>query len=440
MVQRGRLGNKEWNWQWADEKSLALVIPGGAGLMNKVLADYETHGGKWARAFNFPYFSDEANGTRLNVGRIRAGGYSPRVFTPPRPWPTMYSVAGKVQIDPSGKPHPEAQWELQTGPLLVIDGKPTNVHSQVEAGGYTGLTPDAQKWRTGIGWKDGKVVHIISSGAVATLHDLQAAAMALGVQWFATGDGGGSVTLYQRGEKPESRANNSRPLPAVMVFTEVAGSETSPGLPITVDPIPLGRRNRPGHALTAKYITIHDTANANKGANAEMHAAYVKGDTAANLPVSWHFTVDDTSIYQHLPLSENAWHAGDGNNGAGNRQSIAIEICENSDGDRAKAEALAARLTAHLIETVPSLLPFPECVVQHNRWSGKNCPRVLRARPGGWQGFLDAVQRELGMPVPETRIDELQRQLTLAREEAAAARLKAQELEDTLSKIRALVN
>ncbi|WP_250540012.1 hypothetical protein, partial [Bacillus subtilis] len=24
---------------------------------------------------------------------------------------------------------------------------------------------------------------------------------------------------------------------------------------------------------------------------------------------SWHFTVDDSVIYQHLPIDENGWHA-----------------------------------------------------------------------------------------------------------------------------------
>jgi N-acetylmuramoyl-L-alanine amidase len=167
------------------------------------------------------------------------------------------------------------------------------------------------------------------------------------------------------------------------------------------DFIPTGRRNRPGAKLTGpKYITIHDTANPSKGADAIMHARYLKGDDAANRPASWHFTVDDRNIVQHLPLDEVGWHAGDGSNGPGNTSSIAIEICENSDGDRAKAEANAAELVAHLIRTVPSLLSFPECVVQHNRWSGKDCPRIIRHRSGGWEGFLAAVREHLSPPVP----------------------------------------
>lgn len=159
---------------------------------------------------------------------------------------------------------------------------------------------------------------------------------------------------------------------------------------IIEDFITVGRANRPGYTMTPQYITIHDTGNANLGANARGHASYVKGDTAASLPVSWHFTVDDTVIYQHLPLNENGWHAGDGN-GAGNRASIGIEICENADGDRAKAELNAVLLVAWLHSELSSLLPFPNSMKQHFDWSGKNCPHIIRARANGWQLFLDSV-------------------------------------------------
>ncbi len=165
---------------------------------------------------------------------------------------------------------------------------------------------------------------------------------------------------------------------------------------IIQDFIPPGRRNRPGYRLDPKYITIHDTANTQSGADARAHAQYLKGSTAASLPVSWHYTVDDKAIYQHLPLNENGWHAGDGTNGVGNRQSIGIEICENRDGNRAAAEANAAWLTAQLLKEFSLSL---DRVKQHHHWSGKNCPRVLRSRVNGWQGFLAAVQSHLAPAV-----------------------------------------
>lgn len=165
---------------------------------------------------------------------------------------------------------------------------------------------------------------------------------------------------------------------------------------IIQDFIPAGRANRPGKQLIGpKYITIHDSGNASAGADALAHARYLKGDSAAGRPASWHFTVDDTNVIQHLPLSEVAWHAGDGN-GPGNTSSISIEICENADGDRPKAEDKAAELAAFLLKTYK--LPV-EAVVQHNKWSGKNCPHIIRGRPGGWEVFLQKVRDRMSQEV-----------------------------------------
>ncbi|HZG81503.1 MAG TPA: N-acetylmuramoyl-L-alanine amidase [Brevibacillus sp.] len=161
---------------------------------------------------------------------------------------------------------------------------------------------------------------------------------------------------------------------------------------IIQDFIPAGRANRPGKQLIGPiYITIHETGNASAGADALAHARYLKGDSAASRSASWHFTVDDTNVVQHLPLSEVAWHAGDGN-GPGNTSSISIEICENADGDRAKAEERAVELVAFLLKTYKLGI---EAVVQHNRWSGKNCPRIIRSRPGGWESFLQKVRNKM---------------------------------------------
>lgn len=171
---------------------------------------------------------------------------------------------------------------------------------------------------------------------------------------------------------------------------------------IIQDFIPMSRANRPGKQLIGqKYITIHDTGNASVGADALAHAKYLKGDSAASRPASWHFTVDAKNVVQHLPLSEMAWHAGDGN-GPGNSSSIGIEICEHADGDRAKAEDKAAELVAYLLKTYK--LPV-EAVVQHNRWSGKNCPHIIRGRSGGWEGFLEKVRDKMANKPVENVVD-----------------------------------
>ena len=130
------------------------------------------------------------------------------------------------------------------------------------------------------------------------------------------------------------------------------------------------------------YITVHNTANTAKGASAAMHARYEKNPET---PTSWHFTVDEKEIYQHLPLNENGWHAGDGNRGTGNRKSIGIEICENSDGDFEKAVANAQWLIKKLMKEQGISLAN---VVPHKHWSGKQCPRKLLDR---WDSFKAGI-------------------------------------------------
>ena len=161
-------------------------------------------------------------------------------------------------------------------------------------------------------------------------------------------------------------------------------------LKIKKDLIP--KAKRPGYAMKPEYITIHQTGNTAKGADAKAHAAYLKN--AAPNP-SWHFTVDDKEAYQHLPLDTNGWHAGDGTNGPGNRKSIGIEICINKDGNLTKAEANGAELAAKLIKEVGTLKKFPACMKQHYDWSGKNCPAQIRGRKNGWADFLKAVEKHL---------------------------------------------
>ena len=166
---------------------------------------------------------------------------------------------------------------------------------------------------------------------------------------------------------------------------ETAGRVTDNGIAIQSDYIPQGRKNRPGGANPCRYITIHETGNAARGADAAAHASYLKGDVAANALVSWHYTVDDHAIVQHLPDGETAYHAGDGAKGPGNAQSIGMELCVNQGGDLEKAKQNAAALVRLLM--TEHGIPL-ERVVQHHHWNGKDCPRTIRNTPGGWEAFL----------------------------------------------------
>lgn len=161
---------------------------------------------------------------------------------------------------------------------------------------------------------------------------------------------------------------------------------TDNGIAIQTDYIPQCRKNRPGGFNPCSYLTIHETGNAAMGADAAAHASYLKGDAAANAPVSWHYTVDDHAIVQHLPDTETAYHAGDGAKGPGNTKSIGIEICVDAGGNFEKAKQNAAALV-RLLMTEHSI-PL-ERVVQHNHWNGKDCPKTIRNTPGGWEEFLN---------------------------------------------------
>ena len=149
--------------------------------------------------------------------------------------------------------------------------------------------------------------------------------------------------------------------------------------------------NRPGGSNPCKYITIHETGNAAKGADAVAHAAYLDSDAGKRDMVSWHYTVDDHAIVQHLPDYETAYHAGDGKDGPGNTTSIGIEICVNAGGDFAQAQANAASLVRLLMEEHG--IPLDN-VVQHNRWNGKDCPKTIRATAGAWEAFLALCRGE----------------------------------------------
>ncbi|MED3216886.1 N-acetylmuramoyl-L-alanine amidase [Bacillus thuringiensis] len=124
-----------------------------------------------------------------------------------------------------------------------------------------------------------------------------------------------------------------------------------------------------------------------KGADARAHASYVNNGGGSS-GVSWHFTVDDNRIVHHLPINENGWHAGDGN-GTGNRSSIGIEICKNRDGNFEKALNYAAGLVKFLMAHLGFKIGN---VVSHQYWSGKNCPRPIFNRPGGFEGFKKMIE------------------------------------------------
>ena len=166
---------------------------------------------------------------------------------------------------------------------------------------------------------------------------------------------------------------------------------TDNGIAIQVHMIPWEADNRPGGSNPCRYITIHETANTAAGADAAAHGDYLDSTAGEQDLVSWHYTVDDHAIVQHLPDTETAYHAGDGADGPGNASSIGIELCVNSGGDFAATQANAAALVRLLM--AEHGIPIDH-VVQHNHWSGKDCPHTIRHTAGAWEGFLALCRGE----------------------------------------------
>lgn len=160
----------------------------------------------------------------------------------------------------------------------------------------------------------------------------------------------------------------------------------------------LDERMYPGYLMPNSenilWIVVHETDNWGATADAAAHHNYIKG--LSNNPnnktyVSWHYTVDDKSIYQHLPDHETAFHAGDGSRiGGGNKNGIGIEMCVNGLGNF----ELTIRNTAKLIATLLHKYNLTiDNVKQHFDFSGKNCPSGLR-NTNRWNEFLQLVMVE----------------------------------------------
>jgi len=140
------------------------------------------------------------------------------------------------------------------------------------------------------------------------------------------------------------------------------------------------------YPMVAEGVCVHNTAN---DAPAENEIKYM---VTNDMQVSFHVAVDDKEVVQGIPFDRNAWHAGDGANGNGNRKYLAVEICySKSGGDRfIQAEKNAAKWIA---ETLKNHNWTTANIKKHQDFSGKYCPH--RTLNMGWQRFLNMVQAEL---------------------------------------------
>lgn len=150
--------------------------------------------------------------------------------------------------------------------------------------------------------------------------------------------------------------------------------------------------NCSGYGNGKKYLTIHQTGNTSRGANAAMHARLQFNNPR---DASWHYQVDNEEAVQSFEHGVRCWHASDGS-GDGNMNSIAIEGCINSDGDYVKSVQNMAELAAKILKDEG--IPIGN-MKQHYDWARdkKNCPAQIRAGKDGinWAKFVQMVQAEL---------------------------------------------
>ena len=141
-------------------------------------------------------------------------------------------------------------------------------------------------------------------------------------------------------------------------------------------------------------IVIHNTDNYAASADAKAHAEWIATDT--NTGMSWHYVVDDHSIYQNLPHNRGAYHVGKnyGSNnlfskygGRDNKNTIGIEMCVNAGFNYEKAFQNTVALTKYLMKelNIPA-----ERVFQHYDICSKNCPSEIRKR-NDWGRFKSLI-------------------------------------------------
>lgn len=141
------------------------------------------------------------------------------------------------------------------------------------------------------------------------------------------------------------------------------------------------------YTMNAEFIVVHNTAN---DASANNEIAYMISN---NNKVSYHYAVDDVEIVQGIPENRNAWHAGDGGNGQGNRKGLAIEICYSKSGGEKfdKAEENAAEFIASKLKEKGWGI---DKVKKHQDFANKYCPH--RTLDYGWERFLNKIRNYLG--------------------------------------------
>ena len=137
------------------------------------------------------------------------------------------------------------------------------------------------------------------------------------------------------------------------------------------------------------YITYHDTANANAGADAQANANWMVNQYSVTTTArSWHYTVDANKVIHSVPDNEITFQ---GDTYEAYTTSIGIETCVNKGTNLDKVWHRMGKLCAQLMIKYNIDVNH---IKQHYDWMGKECPHTLRAN-GLYPYAISLVEGEL---------------------------------------------
>lgn len=155
------------------------------------------------------------------------------------------------------------------------------------------------------------------------------------------------------------------------------------------------------YAMTPRKITIHNTDNQMPARN---EISYMIGNSSV---VGFHIGIDEVEAIQGVPFYRNTFHAGDGKNGYGNRNTIGVEMCRNYDRSRGTTnlhDPLRSQFEKTLQNTIKvvaqlcielNIVPSFSTIKQHKDWSGKHCPsKILNDKR--WNELVNGIVAEYG--------------------------------------------
>ena len=207
---------------------------------------------------------------------------------------------------------------------LIVNGsaQPDNlVFYNKDVGGTRG--------RTGIGIKDDCLVLYASKDGTSdakTPEKLRDYMFAKGVTEFIMGDGGGKVNYYGNGELMQGSAKSQN-----LILVYLNKETTKPIKPtkptastpntytITQSPITNNPRYKANQKKTKIGYMQHSTGT--PGGKAK---SFIKTWNSQSAQAETEFIIDDTGIYQMMPIGIRTWHCG----GSGNNMLVGCEVCE----------------------------------------------------------------------------------------------------------------